>query len=158
MVLIARRNRCTWYNGPFDLSVTSLLNKQRTFTTDLRISRKSTNYTKENKVKSNCTWVIGYAEWQWPSWTAQGKGTYMNDCVYMTNSPLRSVITCSAANWQTLRQTLSWIHSIQIAMLKWQSQYYHYSDTETSKNQTKRHRLGAKTSSPERIRRWGLNL
>ena len=35
--------------------------------------------------------------------TRQGKGTYMNDCVSMTDSQLRSVITCSAANWQTLR-------------------------------------------------------
>jgi hypothetical protein len=86
MVLIARRNRRTWYNCPFDLSDTAPLNKQRTFTTDLRISRKRRNYNKEHKVKSNCTWVIGYTEWQWPSWTSQGKGTYMNDCVYMTVS------------------------------------------------------------------------
>lgn len=112
------------------------LSKRRTFTTHLRISSKRRKYDKENKVKSNCTWVIGYTEWQWSSWTVQGKGTYTNDCVYMTNSQLRSVITCSAANWQTLRETLSWINSIQIALLKWQLQYYHYSDTETSKKRT----------------------
>ena len=125
------------------------LSKQRTF---------KPIYEFLGRVRSNCTRVIGYAEWQWLSWTAQGKGTYMNDCVYMTNSQLRSEITRPAANWQTLRETLSWIHSIQIALLKWQSQYYHYSDTETSKNRTQRHRLGTKPSSPERIRRWGLNL